>query len=105
MTRRGSTNVFAALGRRDAEELQAKASLVAEISRILEERDLTQREAAKLLGVDQPKVSALLNGRLSGFSFERLLRFLALLDQQVTIQVRPSRSRSSRKSLRVEATP
>jgi predicted XRE-type DNA-binding protein len=84
-----SGNVFADLGLPDADELLAKADLAIQISRIIEERELTQAEAAELLGVDQPKVSALVRGRLEGFSIERLTRFLNALGQDVEIVVRP----------------
>lgn len=64
----GSGNVFADLGLPDAEELKAKSDLAIEIVRIIEERGLKQAEAAQILGVDQPKGSALVNGKLDGFS-------------------------------------
>jgi predicted XRE-type DNA-binding protein len=67
-----SGNVFADLGLANADELLIKAELVRQISNSIDAKDLTQTEAAKLLGIDQPKVSALLNGKLSGFSTERL---------------------------------
>ena len=84
-----SGNVFADLGLPDAEELLVKAELVLQISRIIEERGLTQVRAAEELGIDQPKVSALLRGHLRGFSVERLTRFLNALGQDVEIVVRP----------------
>ncbi len=67
-----SGNVFADLGLKKPEELLAKAELVQRIADIIAERKLTQVRAAKLLGVDQPKVSALLRGKLDGFSIDRL---------------------------------
>jgi predicted XRE-type DNA-binding protein len=84
-----SGNVFADMKFPNAEELLAKADLAIQISRIINERELTQAEAAELLGVDQPKVSALVRGRLEGFSIERLTRFLNALGQDVEIVVRP----------------
>ena len=72
----GSGNVFADLGLADSEEELAKAQLAAHIRRIVEGRRLTQVAAAQVMGIDQPKVSALLNGRLAGFSSDRLMRFL-----------------------------
>lgn len=86
---RGSGNVFADLGLPDAEEMLLKAHLVHQISVVLEEHGLTQTAAAELLGIDQPKVSALLRGQLRGFSLERLTRFLNALGQDVEIVVRP----------------
>jgi predicted XRE-type DNA-binding protein len=77
-----SGNVFSDLGLPDADELLIKAQLADQISDLIEERKLTQVEAVKLLGIDQPNVSALLRGRLSGFSTDRLFRFLSLLGSQ-----------------------
>ena len=85
-----SGNVFADLGLPDAPELQAKADLAYEISRTIDQRSLTQVEAAEILGVDQPKVSALVRGRLDGFSMERMYRFLNALGKDVEIVVRPT---------------
>jgi len=86
MVTRGSGNVFRDLGLADADVLQAKADLVFKISAIIEKRGLSQVEAAQILGVSQPKISALLRGHLDGFSLERIMRFLAALDQKVEIQ-------------------
>src|SRR5262245_16071919 len=86
-----SGNVFADLGLKNPEELLAKAELVQRIADIIAERKLTQASAAKVLGVDQLKVSALLRGRLDGFSIDRLFRFLNALGRDVEITVRPAR--------------
>jgi predicted XRE-type DNA-binding protein len=101
-----SGNIFADLGLPNPEEAQAKANLVDRILDIIEDRRLTQVQAAKVLGIDQPKVSALKRGRLTDFSIERLLRFLLLLGQDVEIAV-TARPRSSRKppALRVQTSP
>ena len=87
----GSGNVFADLGFPNAEEMLAKAELAHKITAIIQRRRLTQAQAANLLGVDQPKVSALKRGRLSGFSLERLVRFLILLGHDVEIVVKEHR--------------
>jgi predicted XRE-type DNA-binding protein len=92
----GSENIFTDLGVADPEEARAKADLVDRIVDIIRARELTQVQAGKVLGVDQPKVSALMRGRLTDFSIERLLRFLLLLGQDVQISV-TARPRSSRK--------
>jgi predicted XRE-type DNA-binding protein len=84
-----SGSVFADLGLPNAAEELAKTDLAFEISRIIEERGLTQVEAAEIMGVDQPKVSALVCYRLDGFSMERLYRFLNALGRDVEIIVRP----------------
>ena len=72
----GSGNVFADLAIPHADQLLAKAQLAQRIANLLAYRKLTQAKAAKLLGIDQPKISALLCGRLDGFSTDRLMRFL-----------------------------
>ena len=93
--------MFAVLGLEDPEELLAKARLVQRIADIIAERKLTQARAAKLLGIDQPKVSALLNGRLSSFSSERLMRLLTRLGQDVEIVVKSKPRRRQRGRIRV----
>lgn len=86
-----SGNVFADLGLKNPEELLAKAELVHRIRTIIAERKLTQLRAAKLLGIDQPKISALMRGKLDGFSTDRLFRFLNALGSDVEIVIRPAR--------------
>ena len=90
-----SGNVFADLGLPNPEEALARAELAHKITVLIRDKGLTQVQAAKLLGVDQPKISALIRGRFSGFSLERLMRFLLLLGQdiKITVQACP-RSRS-----------
>ena len=84
-----SGNVFEDLGLPQSKELLAKAALANQIASIVTQRHLTQEAAAKVLGTGQPKVSELLAGRLSGFSIERLIRFLNALDLDVQIVVAP----------------
>jgi predicted XRE-type DNA-binding protein len=84
----GSGNVFADVRVPRPEEALAKAELAHKITKLIERRRLTQAEAAKLLDVDQPKVSALRCGRLSGFSLDRLVRFVVLLGHDVEIVVK-----------------
>jgi predicted XRE-type DNA-binding protein len=84
----GSGNVFADLGFAEPEEELTKAQLASHIRQVIKRRRLTQVAAAVLMGVDQPKVSALLNGRLASFSTERLMRLLTALGQDVEIVVR-----------------
>lgn len=84
----GSSNVFADLGFTDAGERQTKLRLAAAINEIVGARKVSQAAAAKLLGVSQPKVSALANYRLDGFSVERLMAFLTHLDRDVEIVIR-----------------
>ncbi len=86
-TTKSSGNVFADLGLPDADDLMGKANLALHIRRTIEARRLTQAQAAALLGLDQPKVSSIINGRLDGFSSDRLMRFLNDLgcDVQITV--------------------
>jgi predicted XRE-type DNA-binding protein len=86
----GSGNVFADLGFSNSDLALAKAELVQRIRDLILERKLTQKMAAKLLGLDQPKVSALVRSRVEGYSIDRLFRFLNALGQQVAITVRPN---------------
>jgi predicted XRE-type DNA-binding protein len=85
-----SGNVFADLGFPNPEEHLVKVELVSKIDQLVEVRGLTQVEAAKLLGVKQPDLCKLLRGRVRGYSVDRLLRFLAALDQDVEIVIRPA---------------
>lgn len=97
----GSGNVFADLGVAEPGEELAKAQLAVHIRDAIKRRRLTQAEAARLVGLDQPKISALMNGRLTGFSSDRLLRCLTALGQDVDIVVRPRAKGHARGHLRV----
>ena len=95
-------NIFADLGRPDADELLAKAELARTIRHLIAARGLTQAAAAGVLGITQPDVSNLHRGRLAGFSMERLYRFLNSLGQDVRIVVQPkprSRTRATVRTL------
>lgn len=83
-----SGNVFADLGLPDPDEELTKAQLASQIRQVVKRRRLTQVAAASVMGIDQPKVSALLNGRLGNFSSERLMRLLTALGQDVEITVK-----------------
>ena len=99
----GSGNVHADLGVANPQEARAKADLAHRIVDIIEERKLTQVQAGRVLGVDQPKVSALKRGRLADFSVERLVGFLLLLGNDVRITVTP-KPRSSRRPPTLEVS-
>jgi predicted XRE-type DNA-binding protein len=86
-----SGNVFADLGVANPDLALAKAELVQRIRDVLAERKLTQASAARLLGLDQSKVSTLVRGRVEGYSLDRLFRYLTALGQHIEISVRPSR--------------
>lgn len=83
-----SGNVFADLGFPEPEEELTKAQLASHIRQVIQRRRLTQVAAASVMGIDQPKVSALLNGRLANFSSDRLMRLLTALGQDVEITVK-----------------
>jgi len=87
----GSGNVFADLGLDDADEFFARAQLGFHVYKILKDRDLKQREIAKLLGIAQPDVSHLMNGHFNRFTTDKLLDFLRRLDQKVSIRISPHR--------------
>lgn len=84
-----SGNVFADLGFPHSDQELIKAKLTFEIYRIIKGRGLTQAEAAKVLGIQQPHVSALMKCRPATFSVGRLMEFLTALDQDVEIAVHP----------------
>jgi predicted XRE-type DNA-binding protein len=88
---KGSRNVFADLGLPHPEQELLKARLTLQIYRIIKERGLTQVEAGKILGIQQPHVSLLMRNRSGTFSVERLMDFLTALGQDVEITVRPTR--------------
>ena len=93
---RGTKNVFLDLGYPDAAERQAKLRLAYALNQVLDQREVTQTVAARLLALSQPKVSALRNYKLSGFSVERLMTLLTALDQDVEILIRQKpRSRAA----------
>jgi predicted XRE-type DNA-binding protein len=94
-------NVFKDLDVPSADEAMTKAELAARIAEIIARRKLTQAAAGEILGVDQPKVSALLRGRLMGFSTDRLLKFIIRLGQDVDIVIRARRSTKGRGHLNV----
>ena len=85
---RGTGNVFADLGFQDSAERQTKTRLALAVNDLLKARKLKQREIAEVLGIPQPKVSALTNFRLDQFSVERLMEFLTALDHDVEIMIR-----------------
>jgi predicted XRE-type DNA-binding protein len=98
-----SGNVFADLGIADSEELYTRAALGVQVMKILTERELSQKEAADMLGIRQPEVSAIMRARFRKFSQERLIGFLNKLNQKVTIQV--SRRRKGEPYQQVTVAP
>jgi predicted XRE-type DNA-binding protein len=95
-----SGNVFADMGLPDADELLIKADLASAITAILKERKLTQMQAAKVLGIDQPKVSRLMRSGLYGFSIEQLIHLLGVLGQKVSFTIEPVAAAAKREAKR-----
>ncbi len=87
----GSENVFADLGFEDAEELQVKAGLTHQIYSRIKMLKLTQVQTGKLLGISQPDVSKLMRGRYTGYTTDRLIALLNILEVDVDIVIRPHR--------------
>ena len=96
-----SGNVFEDLGVGESAQALVKAELAARVTDAIDERGLTQVEAAKVLEVDQPTVSDLMRGHLRGFSSDRLFRFLNALGKDVEIVIRSRRRASSKPQIRV----
>ena len=91
----GSGNVYADLGYENPEEMLLKAQLVRLLSQAIKAKGLNQYQAAEILGIDQPKVSALVRGQFRGYSLERLFRFLNAfdLDVEVSVKSKPEHNR------------
>ncbi|AVO34786.1 helix-turn-helix domain-containing protein [Ottowia oryzae] len=87
----GTDNVLMDLGFDDAEELTAKAALALKLNTLIDQRGLSQTEAAAITGMTQPKVSQVRRYKLQNISLERLMQALVSLDQQVKIVVQPAR--------------
>ncbi len=85
----GSGNIFADMGDPDSERTHARSQLMHRITDIIKEHKLTQTQAGKILDIDQPRVSDLMNGKLSKFSMEVLVSMLNKLDRNVEILIKP----------------
>ena len=96
---KSSGNVFSDLSLPNADEELAKAELAFAIRQRIKAKGITQSEAAELLGTDQAKVSLLTNGRVSGFTFDRLARFLNALEMNVQIVIEPTANSGRGKTL------
>jgi predicted XRE-type DNA-binding protein len=96
-----SGNVFRDLGLPDADELDIKSNLAIKIGQIIARRGLSQVKAASILGIDQPKVSAIIRGRLEKFSIERLCELLTRLGCDVNIRVQENR-KAARGRMRIQ---
>lgn len=89
---RGSGNVFADLGLADAEKLKIETGLVIEIRKAIKVRNLTQQEAAKLMGITQPKVSDMMRGDFTNLSERKLMDCLTRLGCDIEIEDRPAKA-------------
>ena len=96
-----SGNVYEDLGLSEPSDRLAKAELARKIAEIITKSHLSQIDAAHLLGVDQPKISSIMNGHLSGFSLERLIQFLNSLGRDVQIVVKPKSRAQAKGGLKV----
>jgi predicted XRE-type DNA-binding protein len=90
----GSGNVYADLGYENPDEMLLKAQLVRLLSKAIKAKGLNQYQAAEVLGIDQPKVSALVRGQFRGYSLERLFKYLNVLGQDIAISIEPSSAES-----------
>ncbi len=85
----------------DPEPQAVRVELAREIACVVSTRGLTQRQAAELLGATQPKVSALMAGKVEGFSLDRLVKYLNLLGEDIHIVVMPKAPERERACTRV----
>jgi len=98
---RGSTNVYADLGYKSADDMLVKAQLVTTIAEILTERGYTQTKAAALLSIPQPKLSKMLRGQFRGFSERKLMDCLTLLGRDIDIVIRATSKRKGQGAVSV----
>jgi predicted XRE-type DNA-binding protein len=87
---RGTGNVFADIGIANPEQALAKAEIARQVNKLIQGRELSQSQAASILGIDQPRVSALSKGRLSVFSLEKMMEFASRMGNEVEISIKPS---------------
>ncbi len=92
---KGTDNVLAELGFEDAGELSTKTVLAVKINDLIDQRELSQTEVARMTGMTQPKVSQVRRYKLQNISLERLMQALVSLDQHIEIIVRPARRADS----------
>lgn len=92
-------SVFHDLGLKDADDLVLRADLMIKIRKIIVAREITQTQAGRLMGMDQPRVSALLNGKITNFSTGRLLKALSDLGQNIEVRITPARAKKGRMQL------
>lgn len=96
-----SGNVYADFGFSNPEEAKTKADLAMLITKIIKKKNMTQRQAADLMNIDQPKVSKIIRGLLSEFSIERLLKFVLALGFDLEIKPKPHKAKSTLPSMHI----
>ena len=96
---KSSGNLYADLGRKNSEEMESKAALARAIYRIIKQKKLSQPKAAELLGIPQPSLCKLLQGKIAGFSTDRLLKFLNQLGLDVDIKIKPAKTTVKRRTV------
>lgn len=97
----GSDNPYADLGLPDADEMYLKAQLAHSIRRTIQARSITQKQAARLMGATQPKVSAIMGGKLETFTSDRLLRYLLQLGVPMSLTIYESKAALSQARMMV----
>ena len=88
----GTANIYADLGIEDSEKLKIKTELVIKIIKAIKTKELTQQEAAKRMGITQPKVSEMMRGNFNNLSERKLMDCLTRLGFDIEIKVRPSKA-------------
>lgn len=97
-----SGNLFRDFGFSNPEERNAKSDLALIISSTIKHRNLTQMEAAELMGTDQSKVSKIVKGLLSEFTIERLMKYMVLLG--IDVEITPKESKTLVPSIHVKTS-
>ncbi|WP_228547027.1 helix-turn-helix domain-containing protein [Candidatus Neptunochlamydia vexilliferae] len=97
----GSGNLFKDLGFENPEEALAKSKLARQIYKTIKARNLTQKEAAEILGIERSKVSGVTRGNLSKYSLDRLMRFVCMLGSDIEIRIKSYSKRKRRPKLEV----
>lgn len=96
----GTGNVFADLGLPASETDMLKIDIAAAITGTIQRHELTQEDAAQILGTDQAKVSSIVRGRVKGFSVGRLMTYLLMLGQDIDIRI-SKKAKKSRGRIRI----
>lgn len=98
----GSGNVFKDLGFENAEEALAKVRLAMQIHKAIKSQKLTQKEAAKILDIDQPRVSDIIRGNLSRYSLDKLMKFVRMLGNSIEIRIKSKQKSHPKLEVRAE---